>query len=163
MSWAEIKKSLNSSIGTSDFKPLDVQIAEQFRFVPSDEIYQSLEQFATHIPSKTYNNKFVLPYKLKMTRKGTARFKCIIETGEYQGTYGTLTILKNNVAVKTFNFNNKTSGYLFNFSVDIIFGIGDLFTFELVASNEHSMSSNNVSVDIDLCGEAKQDIFDFVE
>lgn len=157
------KYAINSSLGTENFKPLDVQIAEQVRLIPSDEIYQSFERFGATIPPKTYDNEFVLPYKLKMTRKGTARFKVVINTGMFRNTYGTFTILKNNVAIKTTNFTNAGGAYSFNFSVDGIFNIEDVFTFKLVASNSHPQSSNAISVDINLCGTLKQDIFDFVE
>ena len=157
------KYAINSSLGTENFKPLDVQIAEQVRLIPSDEIYQSFERFEAPTPPKTYDNEFVLPYKLKMTRKGTARFKVVINTGAIRNTYGTFTILKNNVAIKTTNFTNEFGDYLFNFSVDGIFNIGDVFTFKLVASNSHYEMRSDMFVDINLCGTLKQDIFDFVE
>ena len=157
------KYAINSSLGTENFKPLDVQIAEQVRLVPSDEIYQSFERFTATIPPKTYDNEFVLPYKLKMTRKGTARFKVVITIGSFRDAYGTFTILKNNVAIKTTNFTNASETYLFNFSVDGIFNIEDVFTFKLVASNSHYEMRSDMSVDINLCGTLKQDIFDFVE
>ena len=157
------KYAINSSLGTENFKPLDVQIAEQVRLIPSDEIYQSFERFTAIILPKTYDNEFVLPYKLKMTRKGTARFKVVINLGSFRNTYGTFTILKNNVAIKTTNFTNEFGDYLFNFSVDGIFNIEDVFTFKLVASNSHYEMRSDMFVDINLCGTLKQDIFDFVE
>lgn len=157
------KYAINSTLGTSDFKPLDVQIAEQVRLIPSDEIYQSFEQFTAPIPPETYDNEFVLPYKLKMTRKGTVRFKGTINIAMYRNTYGTFSILKNNVAIKTTNFTNKDKVYLFDFSIDSICNIGDVFTFKLVGSNSHDKVSNDISIDINLCGSLKQDIFDFIE
>lgn len=69
--WAGIKKALNSTLGTSEFKPLDQLIAEGRDLVASDNLFRYL--YAGEYNTGSVEEKTI--FKFKTNRDGSFRLK----------------------------------------------------------------------------------------
>lgn len=70
MSWGEIKKAINSTIGTEEFKPLDEMILGQKKLVASDNL------LVQDMKTRFYDRDLETVYNLfKMNTSGSIRVK----------------------------------------------------------------------------------------
>ena len=132
MSWAEIKKALNSSIGTSDFKPLNEIIDGTKKLVASDNLYcVVIDQPQT----KTFTSAggtFDIDKKVKILWNGSIKITADFSFSGYEGTgqkYREFYIFKNGTKIIEQSYASQGEyTYTNTFSVKK----GDEFTFQIL-------------------------------
>ena len=112
---AGIMQSVNSTLGTANFKPLNELIDENSEYIlcPSDMILQSLNGDSSI--SSTPRNTEVFSKSYKVNISGMVKISLYgYSTGStYESTYGEFKIYKNSSVIKstTFSANEKTTAY----------------------------------------------------
>jgi hypothetical protein len=122
--WTGIKKTINSTLGTPDFKPLDEIIRGQRSLAASDNTIAAIVSSETGIKQQNYfyfNNIF------KAKTNGTIRINTEIKAGAPSWNSG-LRIYKNGEQIVTFATNGESNKYLF-FTSDININEGDIISF----------------------------------
>lgn len=188
--WAGIKHALNSTLGTSNFKPLDTIIKEQIngiadeltggqtgvvhdinelivgqtRMVASDTLYSALEGVTVELPTVNVAASKELPQKIRMTRSGTVRFKGELYRNPATKIKGTFFIYKNGAEV--FNFS-KAADYGANtevFSADVTFVPGDVFSFKVTGTNTQSATNTRTVAitNFTMNGDIEHNIYEIV-
>ena len=132
MAAEEITKfAINRTLGTDNFKPLDQMIIEQTRMIPTDDLYSNLAGGEIRSLPDGEEETLILPYRIKMIRYGTVRFKGVLHRTWTRYTRGSFTIYKNDVQVYEWYRNWDTGSSDEDFSIDISFKPNDVFSFEL--------------------------------
>ena len=158
--WAGIKHALNSTLGTSDFKPLDKLIIEQEKMVASDELYESLVdgrviQLGTSGGVVSYDN---FPC-LKMTRYGKLRLKGNLGVSLRGYVWACLKILKNGNVIANWELTIESELASKDFSTDISFEPGDVLSFTLTGENNYNLGQTISLSNFSVYGTIKQTAF----
>lgn len=135
MSWVQIKRALNRSLGTKEFKPLDELIKGQKTLIASDNLYSYIGDPNT-IYSVSHNQGYVntkkIPHTLKMNTSGSGRI--YMEARSSSGDYlGQLLVYKNNVLIHTIAVPwGSSAPVTYNpLPLNVSFTKNDVFSFEL--------------------------------
>ena len=121
--WAGIKKALNSTLGTSEFKPLDQLIAEERNLVASDNLYRYL--YAGEI-TKYADTTELTAFSFQSNRKGSIRLKFNAKCQSSAGQKS-IRIYRNNYKVSN-DITIPTAFTETDTSIDISVGKGDVIT-----------------------------------
>ena len=121
--WAGIKYALNSTVGTTEFEPLDKIILGSKALKASDNFYSRI--LSKHL-SGTVNKPIVIENLLEMKWQGSFRLR-IYARG--QNNTGFIHIKRNGNIVYTF-YLDATSDYK-EYSTDISFNVGDIIGLEI--------------------------------
>ena len=152
MSWVQIKRALNRSLGTKEFKPLDELIKGQKTLIASDNLYSYIGD-----PSKiwsvsryaTWGTSLEIPYTLKMNTNGSLRLCYLGRTPD--STYcARLRIYKNEVLYKENVLPISVNTYVEQ-SVDVTFEKNDVFSFALIEplnNGEGALTKFRVMADV---------------
>lgn len=118
--WGEIKHALNSTLGTSDFKPLNEIVMQTKDLAASDYLYKVInnnEVSRKDIPT----NSWVTIASLTMHRNGSARIKFDMRSNM---EYGGVRISAPNGSVSINASSDTTAGWVTQ-SANISFSKGD--------------------------------------
>lgn len=130
--WVGIKKALNSTVGTSDFAPLDKVFLKQKQLVASDSPYLTIMGGSKVVPLPTSGSNTVyttLPHQIQMVNGGSARISVeLSRSASSVSTY--LQILVNGTEQKSLNSGANDDGY-YLVSTDITFAAGDVISFKI--------------------------------
>lgn len=123
MSWAMIKKALNSSLGRQDFMPLNEQINSLKALYASDEVYHT--QPITGISFElARDDSATVPFSIKMMCDGTAYFKLTYDFDVSRAFNVLLNVYKNSEFIDSFRIDMQKSSL-------ISYKNGDVFTFDM--------------------------------
>lgn len=144
--WKEIKRAINSTLGTSDFKPLDQIITDGKGLVASDNLYYQLNSATMSSEgsaTRTINTA-------TMHASGSMRAKA---KASMYGTYSmiSLYVYKNGTLYTSQTWNNR-GGDSVEKSVDISFKKDDVLRFDVAFS---SITSTSRLYDIGLYADVK--------
>ena len=160
--WKEIRKALNSTLGTSNFKPLNKlitdEIINQLQIVASDDVYlplSKLEITSQNGTSQTVNH----PTTLKATKNGSIRINGTLESGYVINTT-TLKIYKNGALIFSTK-NTEGDNTTVDFSTDILISVGDTINFVAKFSASGDFIATQ-TININICGKVQQTVFDFI-
>ena len=133
MSWVQIKRALNRSLGTKEFKPLDELIKGQKTLIASDNLYSYIGTPGASW-SASQANTTQLPMTLKMNTSGSARI--YFEGSSLNSTYlGYLYIYKNGVREYSYLISVAPAvNEFYPLTYDTSFTKGDVYSFELVST-----------------------------
>lgn len=106
--WSSIKHAINSTIGTSEFKPLDEIIKGQKSLVVSDNIYCTL--LSTSKSADSTNTEVEL-CSFQMNGDGSFKFKCYASYSQYSGS---VIVYRNNVATEYISIEKNTGSYIYS-------------------------------------------------
>lgn len=137
MSWAEIKKAVNSTICTEDFQPLDEIFKGSWRFVACDDVtYKS--------DTVTYSRNgsaFTLGNSYTAAADGTLTVKLLATTNSgITCTFGAYV----NGALFSSDERSVTSTAEYTFSNNVTFKKGDVLTFKFTRSSGTSATFGNL-------------------
>lgn len=148
MGWTEIKKAVNSTIGTEDFKPLDEIIrdvlSEQYIMSATDDLYYT---FPTEYLLLESTSETDCKTKFTATRNGSIKVS-VTPTFVLNTTSNTVKIKKNGSTIKEFTkvkYSEDTRTYTFEISK------GDVITFSYI-SEKTSSYTDRYTMDISLYG-----------
>lgn len=134
MSWAEIKRAINSTVGTDEFQPLDKMIMGNWNLVESNNTYL----FETPLYSSSAGTH-TLSTTFKMKANGTARIRLL---AAYSANITcAFEIYKNGQLYKSNSLTGINTSTNVSFIVPVSFKTDDLFTFKLV----RTIGSGNIS------------------
>lgn len=151
--WAGIKYALNSSIGTSDFKPLNEIIDGTKKLVASDNLYCVVidqPQTKTFVAAAAH---FDIDKKVKILWNGSIKITADFSFSGYEGTgtkYRDFYIFKNGTEIIDQSYNSQGKyTYTNTFSVKK----GDEFTFKIgytrgspAGTYESSITVNSIEI-----------------
>ena len=161
--WAGIKHALNTTLGTTNFKPLDRQIVEQMRMIPSDTTYHSLDGYSHAFTTINTQDTVTFPQKVKMTRYGIARFKGVLERNQTKFVSATFYIYKNGAEVFKIERTTGSDETESAFSTDIAFEPNDVFTFKLSGKSTDNTYTRRMGISsFALCGTIEHNFIEFV-
>ena len=122
MGWSKVKKALNSTLGTDEFKPLDKLIMGNKALKASDNFYSRV------LDSYMDGDKdapTIITNLLVMNWSGTCKF--IVNAKEYNSSSDTVIILKNGVKVDSITFTDydykEISSKVMSFKKGDVFGL----------------------------------------
>ena len=143
MSWAEVKHAINSTVGTSEFKPLDKIIMDNWNLIESSDVY--ISETPTYSSSSgvyTLNNSF------KMKANGSAKIR-LVASYSVNSTY-TFEAYKNGTpyASETLAGGGTTNK---NFILSISFKKDDVLTFKFFKATTGSTNISSMSEIAVLC------------
>lgn len=125
--WKEIKKAINSTVGTKEIKPLDEIIKETLfasrRFTTSDRVYAKLiDTVISNSPEREYSTDL-----FKLSARGTFYISLMMRNGTRVYIY------KNNVMYQEHTYNNvsSTAPDFVSFSPLCDGEIGDVFSLKV--------------------------------
>lgn len=166
--WAGIKHALNSTLGTSNFKPLDAIIKEQIngavdeltseitsgqtrvisdigntvvaqtRIVASDDAYATIAGGSVETKPVNTEVSYILPKKLKMTRPGSIRISGTLSRTNSSKMRGGLAVLVNGVEAERYYRSDEVGTNSDEFSMDVSFSAGDIISFKVYGTNTAS-------------------------
>lgn len=125
MSWAMIKKALNSSLGRQDFMPLNEQINSLKALYASDDVYHT-HPITGIIFQLHAEQSAVIPYNIKMICDGTAYFRVEYDVEKSKYFSATLNIYKNTDFLTSYSFAST-----FEKSPLVSYRNGDVFSFDI--------------------------------
>ena len=133
MSWAEVKHAINSTVGTSEFKPLDEIVRGNWNLIESENVYIAEK------PSYSQSSGiYSLSNSFKMHTNGTVRLRL---KAEFSAGY-TFQIYKNGTLVDSLAKAGANNEIVFIVTVSV--KTNDIFTFKLVrTSGSTGISSMN--------------------
>lgn len=143
MSWAEIGKAVNSTVGTKDFKPLNEIIRGNWNLIESERIYISeTPAYTSSSGTYTISNSF------KFKANGSARIRLVLAYST--NTTYTLETYKNGNLYR--NIARAGNGASNNISIieSVTFKPEDLFTFRLVRTGGSTAVSSMTEIAV-LC------------
>lgn len=127
MSWGEIKKAINSTIGTEEFKPLDEMILGQKKLVASDNL------LVQDTKTRGYDSDLETVYNLfKMNTSGSIRVKVY---GRSSGGDGLLRVYINGTYSTGITVETTEKEYTIP---DIVVKKGDVIGFNAYSENGRS-------------------------
>lgn len=136
--WAEVKRTLNSTLGTTDFKPLDKIIEGQRTLAASDSVIQVIQLKETNIGTTIKEfGKFV--------PKVNGSVRIIADVRETSGTPTvTIKVLKNGVQVasKAQKINDDTKKII---TLDVPISMGEEYSVGMLSTNNYS-DINSISI-----------------
>lgn len=136
MSWAEIKKAINSTLGTNNFKPLN-------------EIFQdSMVLYASDNSIANYTDANA---KVKVNYSGTCRIKAVVKGSTYSISSGAALVVyinNNNSASYSITFSDTGVTRTFTPSLDINVSKGDTISVGYTTGSGVSITIQSWS----LCG-----------
>lgn len=111
--WKEIKKAINSTLGTSDFKPLDQIITDGKGLVASDNLYYRLNSYSgdelTTMLTATMNVKGSMRIKASASGFGSSE-RVTVTVYKNNSLSASVTVTSTSTEVSTdFSFNAKDS------------------------------------------------------
>lgn len=125
--WVEIKKAINSTLGTKEFEPLDKRfdrlLAEQYILESSDDVFYSFDN-----EEHEDVNDFDITQGFVATRGGTLTVKTTITSNKALGYTITAYANGEEIATKTLT---KSVGSAVTVSLPITFNYGDKITFHV--------------------------------
>ena len=83
--WAEIKHALNSTLGTTDFKPLNEIVMQTKDLAASDYLYKVINNNEVSKDLAANNNSYITIATLTMHRNGSARIKFDMKASQARG------------------------------------------------------------------------------
>lgn len=140
--WAAIKKAINSSIGTSDFQPLDKMILGQKSLVASDNVYQVIK--ATRFSLTPADSAALNLFQLNCTASFKLKFRA-----RYYNYESSLGIYKNGTLYTSVSLA-YSSGFQTYISDAIIASKNDIISIKPYNS---SGNGSVVIEEIDLCAD----------
>lgn len=157
--WKEIKYALNSTLGTKDFAPLDVLIAQQYKMVVSDELYETFEDFNFKV-EREGSLTLTYPQKLVMTRYGELKLTGILYRGNAGYVTAEFSIVKNGEEIFNFRKNKNSGEKSEEFSTIIPFEPNDTIVISVYGHNTSSSTGYDVGVsDMKIYGTLKETAF----
>lgn len=145
MGWAKIKKAINSTLGTSEFKPLDEIIKGQKSLLVSDNLYYSFPTLTFENVTSGENNRVV---------KDVMKFKCPgscrIEIGSFS-LDATSTSQVN--AIVYINGINRCSLWGSTLSTELTFNEGDILSIglsQIINGEKYTATVNNMKIYADI-------------
>ena len=159
--WTGIKYALNSTLGTTKFKPLDKLLTDaiinQTQMIASDDVYLSLDDFEVSV-ANTETQELYHPTSLKATRNGRIRLKGTISPSSASAYSFNFVIYKNAEAI--YSYATKTE---VEFSIDTDVQINDVIRLYLYAKSSAGTASKEVSIESPrICGTLKINAFDYI-
>lgn len=144
--WSVVGRAINKTLGTKDFMSLDEIIRNQYRFVPSDEVYEPFESLNIYVTEDIPEKEKVHPKKIKILNPGTLRFCGNVYRSSAWTSKFTFSIIKNGNTVyqlskdmEDYNTDELKNSY---FKTDISCDFGDVIYFKLEAgSNGYANTS----------------------
>lgn len=157
--WTGIKRALNSTLGTANFKPLDKWITEQTRMIVSDDVYENLADFVlsaeAHSTVQGYH-----PAKLKMSRVGT--FRVSGKTSLLNHEDLKFIVYKNGSEYYSAIMSGDVSAYP-SINVDVPFLVGDEIAFYFGFTNYTNIKRNFVLSEFQIKGKIINNIYEVIE
>ena len=156
--WKEIKYALNSTLGTKDFAPLDVLIAQQYKMVVSDELYETFEDFRFEVEPEG-SLTLTYPQKLVMTRYGELKLTGNLYRGSAAYVTAEFSVVKNGEVIFSFKKNRNSGENNEAFSSIIPFEPNDTIVIS-VSGHNTTIREHNVGVsDMKIYGTLKETAF----
>lgn len=125
--WTEIKHAINSTLGTSEFKPLDKLFLEQKALVASDVPFYEIVAGEKRVDVGKGDNTATLPYKIKMLNAGSLRVSVMLKRSN-SSNYTTLRIYVNDVERAKLQSSLNNADYFLE-TADINFKQDDVISF----------------------------------
>ena len=159
--WAGIKHALNSTLGTTKFKPLDKLLTDaiinQTQTISSDEVLLLLDDFAVNVAS-VGTQELYHPTYLKAIRSGTIRIKGSISISGSFSTFSYKFIIYKNQDVV---YSQNTEEQSIEFSVDTDIQTNDVLRLYLYIKATGGSLGKSITVkNIQICGTVKTRVFD---
>lgn len=160
--WAAIKYAINSTLGKSNFEPLDKLIKNQKTLYASNDDYAVL--YETEV-SKTIdaNSKKEHPLPISITMRGAGSFRLSYKHSSSTSAYINLKVIKNGEDITQDQKKHPSStSYLTTTTSDYIFEDGDVFTFEYLyqpGSSEYEIAYKSLT----LKGTIRENVFELKE
>lgn len=139
--WKEIKRAMNSTLGTSNFKPLDQIITESKGLAASDNPYYSLGSYSVRNGTTTL-------LTATMNVNGTVRVKGT-SSGFSSSETVTLRIYKNSSETQTITWRGDQTQY-----ADVAFSANDVLRIDVVATSTtgHTLAVGLYATPTDMSG-----------
>lgn len=152
MGWVEIKHAVNSTLGTSDFKPLDKLIedyfASQYTMIESDDLYFKFAKET--LPTFTANTETEINTKFKATRNGNMKIGVDFDL-VLNATNNTIRVKRNGEVAEEFTNVGYNAGEKF---ATIYVKPDDEITFSFI-STKGPTSSGKYYAQISIYGKAE--------
>ena len=131
MGWSKVKKALNSTLGTDEFKPLDKLIMGNKALKASDNFYGRVLDSHEY---GDYYDPFIIPNLIVMNWSGSCKFKFYAE--KTSGSGETIRVLRNGIivdstAIEKYDYSLNSSGV-------ITFKKGDIIGLQIECAIEYA-------------------------
>lgn len=161
--WAAIKYAINSTLGESNFEPIDKLIKNQKTLYASENDYAVLYGAEVTIGVEEYGHKkiFDIPISITMRGAGSFRFSCEIKGSS--NARAKLIVIKNGDETPSGEASTPSSAYAEIYTSDYVYSDGDVFSFQYQASSRADGVQNIHFKELTLNGTITENVFELNE